>query len=260
MRHQRRLALRASSLTTSTRRSSAKTKKVEAPAKGATNGASSGGPEMPPLLPSGQKGEAETTFTVVKAESSGSSPSLAEASTMGATEGDQVTVGEGPAAVATKVDATSTAREKRRRQQRQRRKHSSIKKPRAFSGGGSGGGGSDGGGRLSVPSASTAAADSRRRAEDRLAVVSMGFILVFLCCHSLRLALDIHELLTLEAANACRAAGRRGVPTWALCAVHVSHILLVLNAATNILVYCGLSSRFREEFCRAFGGVCGMGR
>ncbi len=75
--------------------------------------------------------------------------------------------------------------------------------------------------------------------EDRLAVVSMGLVAVFLLCHSLRLSLDAHELLTLSSANECRAAGRRGVPAWAICAVHVSHLLLAVNSAVNLVSFPG---------------------
>lgn len=96
--------------------------------------------------------------------------------------------------------------------------------------------------------------EKRRRAEDSLAVVFMAFAAVFLSCHSLRLALDAHELWALEAANRCRAAGRRGFPAWSLVAVHVSHVLTAVNSAVNILVYCGMSSRFREEFGKMFCG------
>ncbi len=95
--------------------------------------------------------------------------------------------------------------------------------------------------------------ERRRRAEDNLAKVFMGFILVFLLCHSPRILLDIHELLTLDAANVCRKAGLKGFPAWSLVAVQSSHVLLVLNSATNILVYCGLSSKFRDEFCQVVG-------
>ncbi len=68
-------------------------------------------------------------------------------------------------------------------------------------------------------------------------MVSMGLVAVFLLCHSLRLSLDAHELLTLSSANECRAAGRRGVPAWAICAVHVSHLLLAVNSAVNLVSF-----------------------
>ena len=94
--------------------------------------------------------------------------------------------------------------------------------------------------------------ERRRKAEDNLATVFLGFALVFLACHAPRIFIDLHELWTLRSANECRAAGLRGFPPWSIAAINVSHVFLALNSATNILVYCGMSSKFREEFLRAF--------
>ena len=40
--------------------------------------------------------------------------------------------------------------------------------------------------------------ERRRRFEDNLAAIFMGFVLVFLVCHFPRLLLNIHELITLR--------------------------------------------------------------
>ena len=40
--------------------------------------------------------------------------------------------------------------------------------------------------------------ESRRKKEDNLAAVFMGFIIVFLVCHLPRLLLNIHELATIR--------------------------------------------------------------
>ena len=42
---------------------------------------------------------------------------------------------------------------------------------------------------------------------------------------------------------------------WALAFSQVSHILLVINSSTNCLVYCLLSSRFREEAKKKLRGM-----
>ena len=65
----------------------------------------------------------------------------------------------------------------------------------------------------------------------------------------LRLLLNIHELITIKEAMMC---GKQGHPyhpfsVWSMVTISISHFLLVLNSATNILVYCLLSSKFREE-------------
>ena len=43
----------------------------------------------------------------------------------------------------------------------------------------------------------------RRKMEDQLATIFMGYILVFLVCHSPRLMLNIYELATIREALAC---------------------------------------------------------
>jgi len=99
--------------------------------------------------------------------------------------------------------------------------------------------------------------ERRPRFEDNLAAIFMGFVLVFLVCHTPRLLLNIHELATIREAMQCEQAGKNGFPLWSLILISVSHLLLVLNSSINILIYCLLSSKFREEcrllFRRAFG-------
>ena len=87
----------------------------------------------------------------------------------------------------------------------------------------------------------------RRRMEDQMASIFMGYILVFLICHSPRLMLNIYELATIRQAVACSSAGSQPFPAWSLVVMCFSHLFLVVNSAINILVYCVLSTKFREE-------------
>ena len=89
--------------------------------------------------------------------------------------------------------------------------------------------------------------ERRRLFEDNLAAVCMGFVLVFLLCHFPRLLLNIHELITIKEAMMCGEQGHHPFSVWSMITTCISHFLLVLNSATNILVYCLLSSKFREE-------------
>ena len=50
----------------------------------------------------------------------------------------------------------------------------------------------------------------------------------------------------------CQEHGLRAFPLWSHVVISVSHLLLALNSATNILIYCCLSSKFREEFRKVF--------
>ena len=62
-----------------------------------------------------------------------------------------------------------------------------------------------------------------------------------------RLLLNIHELITIKEAMMCGKQGHHPFSVWSMVTISISHFLLVLNSATNILVYCLLSSKFREE-------------
>ena len=96
--------------------------------------------------------------------------------------------------------------------------------------------------------------ERRRHFEDNLAVIFMVFVLVFLICHVPRLLLNIHELMTIKEAMACIKMGERPFSLWSMITICISHFLLVINSSTNILVYCLMSPKFREEYrdiCRS---------
>ena len=50
----------------------------------------------------------------------------------------------------------------------------------------------------------------------------------------------------------CRQNGYVGFPLWTGIVIAISHLLLAINSATNILVYCALSSQFRQECKKVF--------
>eukprot|EP00094_Tigriopus_californicus_P002874 TCALIF_02771-PA protein Name:"Protein of unknown function" AED:0.14 eAED:0.14 QI:0/0.5/0.8/0.8/0.5/0.4/5/201/256 len=57
---------------------------------------------------------------------------------------------------------------------------------------------------------------ARRRHEDNLAVVFMGIVLVFLVTHSLRILLNLHEMIVIRDAMECSRAGQRSFPLWSI--------------------------------------------
>ena len=95
----------------------------------------------------------------------------------------------------------------------------------------------------------------RRLYEDHLAMIFLGYILVFLVCHLPRILLDIHELVTHEHYQKCREAGLYGFPFYITIAIFISHITLVLSCATDLIIYCSLSSTYRQELCKMFSNV-----
>ena len=97
--------------------------------------------------------------------------------------------------------------------------------------------------------------EKRRSFEDNLAKIFLGFVFVFLICHTPRLFLNIHELIVMEEAMKCQSLRQEPFSLWSLLLINVSHFLLVLNSSTNILVYCFMSSKFRNE-CKKFQQQC----
>ena len=61
--------------------------------------------------------------------------------------------------------------------------------------------------------------------------------------------LVIHSRADRRDAMNCMEAGHQGFSLWSMVLITVSHVLLVLNSSINLLIYCFLSSKFREE-CR----------
>ena len=59
--------------------------------------------------------------------------------------------------------------------------------------------------------------------------------------------------LIFRHAMECQANGFQGFPLWSGIMISLSHLLLAINSATNILIYCALSSQFRQECKKVFG-------
>lgn len=88
---------------------------------------------------------------------------------------------------------------------------------------------------------------NRRRLEDNLAVIFMGIVLFFLVSHFPRIFLALHELFVPPRPALCINAGKRSFALWVHIFTYFSHLMLVLNSCVNSLIYCGLSSRFRNQ-------------
>ena len=96
----------------------------------------------------------------------------------------------------------------------------------------------------------------RRNHEDHLAMIFLGFILVFLICHLPRILLDVHELVTREHYRRCMEFGMMDFPFYISVSIIISNVTLVLSSATNLLIYCSLSSTYRKEVCDYFAHKC----
>ena len=98
-----------------------------------------------------------------------------------------------------------------------------------------------------APGGSRAGSARLKGSDDHLAIIFMGIILIFLVCHLPRIILDIVERITIHKTLLCHAARRQQHSMLVLLTTSVSHMLLVLNSATNMVVYCIVSPKFRVE-------------
>ncbi len=95
----------------------------------------------------------------------------------------------------------------------------------------------------------TSAATAAQKAEEtRQAIVLFAIVILFVCCHALRILLNVNELLTLEVVRASIKNGCFGVPFWALIGVAVSQFLLTVNSSVNFFIYCFMCTTFRKIF------------
>ena len=73
-----------------------------------------------------------------------------------------------------------------------------------------------------------------------------GIILVFCICHSLRVIMNIEELVNVEY---IRQSVLKGCPPWNftfMVIVPISETLLQINCSINFFVYCAINKRFYE--------------
>jgi len=87
-----------------------------------------------------------------------------------------------------------------------------------------------------------------QKRETNLAVILITIVLVFLCCHSLKLYLAFYKVHVTKKVVSCNETGL--VPVHSQLRIFISslnHLLLVLNSSVNFIIYCFLGKRFRRS-------------
>lgn len=85
----------------------------------------------------------------------------------------------------------------------------------------------------------------------KLAPILFGVVIVFVLCNSLRVILNIYDFSVVDSIIDCEKKGvGRLPPSWILCSISVSHLLLMVNSSVNFLVYCVAGTRFRRVLVR----------
>ena len=100
----------------------------------------------------------------------------------------------------------------------------------------------------------------RQRKEINLTIILLCIVLIFFCCQSARIILDVYEFLNVEKVLACRNLRRCARLPYTYLPNNfffflpvISHMMLILNSSTNFIVYCLVGHNFRRELCRTFG-------
>ena len=69
---------------------------------------------------------------------------------------------------------------------------------------------------------------------------------MFVVCHSLRVVLNMEEIVNLDFNKQQRKAGCPGVGFWGALSLPVSGLLLQLNSSTNFFIYCIFDNIFKD--------------
>jgi len=101
------------------------------------------------------------------------------------------------------------------------------------------------------------AQQARRKQEDNLAVVFLGIVLVFLICHTPRNICNLAETFYIDNSIECQKIGQNGFPFWTLVLNTISHLLLVVNSSTNMILYIFLNKLFRLHFINHVKSIVG---
>eukprot|EP00092_Neocalanus_flemingeri_P105384 GFUD01135086.1.p1 GENE.GFUD01135086.1~~GFUD01135086.1.p1 ORF type:complete len:137 (-),score=35.16 GFUD01135086.1:27-398(-) len=74
-----------------------------------------------------------------------------------------------------------------------------------------------------------------------------SIVIVFLCCHTTRLALNVYEAVQMIQFGTIQFW-----PVWADNLTRWNHLMLVVNSSINILVYMAKDFKFRQAFFLMF--------
>ena len=105
--------------------------------------------------------------------------------------------------------------------------------------------------------------DKELRNQRNQTIILLSIVIIFFVCHSLRIILNFHDLVTHKSMfqsseNDCR----HGHPYWVNIAHPVSETFLKLNSVASFFIYCTFNNHFRKvakkKFIKVFN-VCGKG-
>ncbi|XP_040576694.1 uncharacterized protein [Lepeophtheirus salmonis] len=109
----------------------------------------------------------------------------------------------------------------------------------------------------SSPKKSNNSSGHFQRRREKSTMILVAIVLIFMACHSYRLALKVYEAAhpennTAEHYRHCQKQNKYHVPFIIHILMNLSHLFVVLNASTNFIVYCCVGKEFRTRIVKIF--------
>ena len=86
----------------------------------------------------------------------------------------------------------------------------------------------------------------QQKKENELAKVLIGIVVLFIICHTFRVAIELDNMLGSKVLEECYKRGLPETTLWAIVVDPLSEFMMVFNCAANMVVYCCLNANFRK--------------
>ena len=98
----------------------------------------------------------------------------------------------------------------------------------------------------------------RRNQENDAAKVLIGIVVVFIICHTLRVTIDVYEMINIEKIISCHGLGRHGVHSWVMMLNEFSSAMVTLNSSVNMIIYGLIKPNIRQHIFRFKRSIYGQ--
>ena len=90
----------------------------------------------------------------------------------------------------------------------------------------------------------------RRNQENEAAKILIGIVAVFIVCHTLRVTIDVYEMMYIERITSCNKVGNQGAHSWVLILNEFSSAMITLNSSVNMIIYGLIKPNIRQHIFR----------
>ena len=97
--------------------------------------------------------------------------------------------------------------------------------------------------------------ENNRKKEATLAKTFAAFVIVFFICYTPQHVYRIYEIVLFDQTTKCGS-----LPFWSAYGLEITHVLIVLNSAINVVIYTAFNNQFRNECKKMFGELRGTAR